>query len=93
MYTMKKDLSHDRLLAKNLSYYFAYGGRRTGLPGDSASARNGPPRSSGSGATASRPCRKRYGNCVPRAQATVLMETSMKGACKHLKAALGVPPC
>ncbi len=27
MRTMRKDLSHDRLLAKNLSYYFAYGGR------------------------------------------------------------------
>ena len=94
MYTMKKDLSHDRLLAKNLSYYFAYGGRM-----DRAARRFG--LSEERAAQIIREWSDRFPALqetlrnlgAQAAQATVVMETSMKGACKHLKAALGVPPC
>ena len=95
MYTMRKDLSHDRLLAENLSYYFAYGGRmdrvtrRFGLSEKRAAQII---REWSDRFPALQEALRNLGAQAERA--TVVMETSMKGACKHLKAALeGAPPC
>ena len=91
---MAKDLSPERLLAENLSYYFAYGGRmdrvarRFGLSEERAAQII---REWGDRFPALQEALRNLGNQAE--QAAVVMNTELEPACKQLKAALGESSC
>ena len=87
---MRKDLSHNRLLA-NLSYYFAAVRNRIRCQAVRPQRGKGPQSTQGVERPLPGPPEALRNLGAQAAQATVVMETSMKGACKQLKAT-GMPP-